>query len=143
MIDVGISDGTGINGNAKVTKQHQLVVGPLKFSTPMSNLLGVADTPVKLVDPKAGNFLVLTDIIITANRNIGVNDATVTLYESDVSGAVQGADDRTVFTVEIAKNTSMILTGLNWKINTGKYLNGVTNDDDVFVNLSCYYANND
>lgn len=141
-IQFAIRDGTGINGNAKVTVQKQLVVGPLAFSTPNSSLLGVAATPVELVPPKPMKFIVLTDLILTANRLIGVNDATVTLYESDVSGAAQGAGDRTVFTVEMIKSSNIVLTGLNWKVNTGKYLNAVTDDDDIFVNLACYYAEN-
>lgn len=130
-----------VSGNKiKITNQNQLVVGPLNFSTPMNNLLGIDNTPAQLVPPKASHFIIITDLILTANRNIGINDATVTLYESNESAVAQGADDRTVFSVEMAKNSSLPLTGLNWKVNTGKFLNGVTNDDDVFVNLACYYA---
>ena len=125
---------------AKVTSQGQLITGNLTFSSSTQATLAVANTPVKIVTPRAGKIIIITDIILYANRNVGVNDASVQLYESESEAVAKVSTDNVLLNQEIAKQTSLVLTGLNWKVAEGKFLNGVTDDDDVFVNLGCYYA---
>ena len=139
MISTSISDKT-TSITAKVTPQGRLVTGPLEFSTPKTITLETANTPLELLIPKTGKIIIITDLILYANKNVGATDATVTLYESENSATTKTSADKTVFQQEMVKQTSLPLTGLNWQVSEGKFLNGVTDDDDIFVNISYYYA---
>lgn len=128
---------------ARVTDFGELVTGNLSFSEPISTLLGEDNTPVEIAPPKTNQIMVVTDLILYANRNVGVNDARVILYESEESAVAQLGTDKVFFDQEMLKQSTLPLTGLNWKVGEGKFLNATTSDDDVFVNLACYYAPSD
>ncbi len=119
-----------------VTEFGQLVVAPIDYSTSVNAEMSVNDQAYNLVGPSSGQEIIVTDIILTANRNIGVNDATVTIYIAD--GPDDTAEAGDILELEMLKQSTLSLNGLNLKIPKGKWINAKTNDNTVFVTLMFY-----
>ena len=134
MIDVRI---VGNNGNTTaVAPTGELITGPLDFDTPMFQNMDIADQAYNFFPPKIGKQFVVRAIIMTANKNV-TTDCTVDIYESS-------AEDSTIIVksilqLEMLKNTVFSSTPLNILITEGLWLNGKTDDDDVFATLTGYY----
>ena len=133
---VKITDGSGTETQAKVTVAGQLVTGPFSYDQVSSVTLGVDDTAVNFYPPVAGQQFVITTILLTANKNV-TTDCTVVIYEAD--SPTDTVPDKTILNVEMLKNTSRDITGLNLLITSGKFINGKTDDDDVFATIMGYY----
>jgi hypothetical protein len=139
MIDTQLKDGRGAGTYARITNRGELVVGPPAHSTPASQTMDSDNTAVNFFKPKPGKQLIITSIVLVADRQVGVNDATVQIYGAteDNSTTVTQA----ILNVDIAKNSSLALTGLDWEVNEGLFLNGVSDDSIVGATVAGYYAN--
>jgi len=126
-----------LTGNRAVVSEFgQLTVAPVAYSIPAQETLTVIDTAFTMIEPVDGKLIIITDIVLTANRNIGVNDATVTLYTTQAANELLPFGD--ILELEMAKNSSLPLTGLNAKVEPGLFVNAKTNDTDVFVTIMYY-----
>jgi hypothetical protein len=121
---------------AMVTEFGQLVVAPIAYSAPVTAEMDTADTPYLLISPVANKGIVITTIILTANRNVGINDATVTLYTSDVADGVIPANPEVK--LEMIKSSTLPLSGLNLFVPEGRFIIAQTDDATVFVTLGFY-----
>jgi hypothetical protein len=125
------------SGNrATVTRFGQLVVAPVDYSTPVAQTLDVINTAYNFVEPSQDQNIVITDIILTANKNVGATDATVTLYEASDIDTV--TSDKDILNLEMIKQSNLVLTGLNMIVTEGKFVNAKTDDDDIFVTIMYY-----
>ena len=124
---------TGVG--ARVTEFGQLVTSPIDYSVSSQIVAAVADLPYNLVGPEHGRSIIVTSIILTANKNVGVNDATVTLYSSSTATATTGAD---ILQLELERNGKLVLTGLNLRVESGLFLNVQTNDATVYATVLYY-----
>ena len=124
---------TGVG--AKVTEFGQLVTSPIDYSVSSQIVATVDDLPYNLVGPEHGRSIIVTSIILTANKDVGVNDATVTVYSSSTETSTTGAD---VFQIELARNGQLVLSGLNLKVESGLFLNVKTNDTTVYATVLYY-----
>lgn len=138
MIDVVLSDGKGSLNKAKITKAGTLAVSPLEFSEPIFKEMGTDDIAVNFFKPKTGKFFVITSIIIHADKQVGVNGATVVFFEA--SNASTSTQDKVIFQTEITSDSDQVITGINWKVAEGKFLNGETDDDDIHANVAGYFV---
>lgn len=132
---LAIKDGKTKN-KAKVTKYGQLVTAPVDYSTPVARTLADIDTAYNFIEPMAGKSIVITDIIITANRQVGANDATVVLYEAGGVGELNATKD--ILNLEMIKQSQLVLTGLNLLVPSGLFINAKTNDNTVFITIMFY-----
>ena len=125
------------SGNeATVTKYGQLVVSPVDYSTPVSKVLSSTLTAYNFIEPSEGKSIVITDIILTANRSIGANDATVTVYQAgDVDSLTS---DKDILNLEMIKQSNLVLTGLNMIVPSGFFVNATTDDASIFVTIMYY-----
>lgn len=131
MIDVRI---VGASGHvAEVLHAGEIASAPRHFSRPVSIKLDVINTAYNFASAVAGKHFIITDIILTADKNV-TTDALVEVYEASSAGST--VVDKTIFKIELLKNTTLALTGLNWEVNTGKYLNAKTDDDDIFATIA-------
>ena len=75
---------------------------------------------------------------VRANKGVGATDATVSIFESDgpISSTIVGG----IFTQEMVKQTTIALSGLNIILSEGVWINLITDDNTVFVNLGGYYV---
>ena len=121
---------------ATVTRFGQLVVAAVDYSTPVTKTLDVINTAYNFVEPSMNHSVVITDIILTANKNVGAGDATVTIYEAESIDTTTSIKD--ILNLEMIKQSNLPLTGLNMIVSEGSFVNAKTNDDDVFVTIMYY-----
>ena len=96
--------------------------------------------PIDIVAPSTNKRFIITSIIIYANKNVSANtDATVTIFEADGPTSTQGTN-KTIFTQDIPQKVTVVIPNLNVIVSEAKWVNGVTNDDDVSFNISGYYV---
>jgi len=140
MLDVTIADGQGSGKAAKVSSLGELVTVPYDYDDVVSKTLGTADTAVNFFVGKSGQNLIITGIFMFANKNVGVNDATVSIYEASASGTAAASASKTLINTEMLKQSARAFSGLNLKVTEGKFVNGETNDDDVFVSIMGHFV---
>jgi len=124
------------SNRATVTKYGQLVVAPTDYSTPKAVKLDVINTAFNFVEPVAGSEIVITDMILTANKRVGANDATIVVYEADEIDSVTSTND--ILNLEMLKKTTVPLTGMNMLVGEGKFINATTDDNDVYITIMFY-----
>jgi hypothetical protein len=135
-----IEDGTGSGRKARISEYGQLAVSPLDYSSVSSNKLEVANTAYNFIAPKSGHKVVITDILLYANKNVGAGDATVVIYTSDV-GPTATTVKETILETEMLKQTARDITGVNLIVeNEGRWVNAKTDDDDIFCQIGYYYV---
>ena len=59
------------------------------------------------------------------------------IYESETLNSTVASKD--IFQFEMLKNSSITLLGLNILCTEGIYINGKTDDDDVYATMMGYY----
>ena len=124
------------NHTARVSEFGQLITAPIAYTTPTARTLAVVDEPVNFVEPEANHQVVITDIILSSDKNVGANGASVQVYFSDAvdsSNIVGGILD-----IEMLKNTSRDLIGLNFIVGEGLWVNAKTNDNNIQVTIGYY-----
>ena len=137
-IDVTLKDGTGTNSKVKVTSRGQLVTAPLDFTKMYPAEVNVINTAFSVVPPITGKQFVITIIDLYADKNIGPSDASVELYEADSDTSTVVLDS--VYKKEMPKYRDIGLTNLHIILGQGSWLNIVTDDDIIFVNIGGYYV---
>ena len=136
MIKTNIVDGRGGKSQALVTAAGQLVTAPYAYNEIKYVLLGVDNQGYTFFSPKVGYQFVLTAILLTADSNV-TTSAIVDVYEaSDLNSATIVTS---LFHFEVLKNLTRDLIGLNILCSEGAFINGKTDDDDVYMTLLGYY----
>lgn len=137
MLKVSLHDGK-TDSSAEVNNYNQLVTGDISFSDFYSVLLDVDNQAYNLVKPKANQVFIIKNIILSANRNVGVNGSNVQIYESS-DGSATTTISKAIYTDDLVKQTRVFLTGLNLKVTKGSWVNAKCDDDDVRVTIGGYY----
>jgi len=138
-LNIEIEDGRGgTKHTAKVTSRGQLVVAPLEFSETYFNFMDVDNQVYNFAEPRAGQRFVITGMLINGSRSIGTSGAVVEIYEADAIDS--GTVSKALFTIDLAKSASLSVNPLNVIINSGMWLNGRTDDDDVYLTILGYYV---
>lgn len=136
-ISVEIEDGKrGTKTSAIVTQRGQLITAPLEFSATSFNSMTVNNQAYNFAVPQAGKQFVLTDIIVSADKNVGTNGAEIQIYEADAVDSATVASNLFQFTV--TKNTTLSVTGLNVITNAGKWINAKMDDNNVNLTILGY-----
>lgn len=134
-----IGDGAGKSTEAIVTSRGQLVTSPLEYSTAYTKEVNATATAFNFIGPVTGKRFVITDILLYADKNVGVNDASVQLYEATSSAST--TISKTILDIEMVKQTNRDITGLNLILTEGRYLNIKTDDATIFATVMGYYVN--
>lgn len=135
MLEVGLRNGNGYA--AKITSRGQLVTSPLDYSESYAVTAAVINTGYNFITPKTGMRFVITAILLTTDKNVGATGASITVYEG--SSATTATVDREILTVEMLKQTSRDITGLNLITTEGKWLNVKTDDNNLYATVLGYY----
>jgi len=132
-----IKDGYGTNNKAKVSEYGQLVVGAIDYSVPSVQEMGVASTGYMFIPPQAGKRIVITQMVLFANRNVSATtEADVEIYESTTGDGT--TVETSLLQVGLLKQTLLPLQ-LNLITSEGTWVMGKTSDDDVTVSIYYYY----
>jgi hypothetical protein len=121
---------------ARVTEFGQLVVAPIAYSVPVADTLTVINTAYNFVEPEAGHQIVITDVILTADKTVGVNGAAVEIYTAD--SPTSTVVTKSVLDIEMLKNTSRDLIGLNFLVGKGRWVNAKSDDVNIQVTIGYY-----
>lgn len=138
---ISFAIGNKKNGKSvRVTDRQQLITAPLDYSEAYNATLDVADQGYTLVEPKVNSHFVITDIILTGNKNISnVVDATVSIYEATEKDSA--TISKLLLQLQVPQSIPIPLIGLNLiTFNPSRYINAKTDDDDVDVVLMGYYV---
>ena len=136
MLKSIITDGKGNGHAAHVTTAGQLIVSPYDFDLVQYLNFDVAAQGYTFFSNKTGYQFVMTGLLLTADSNV-VTSCIVDIYEATILNSA--TINKSIFHFEILKNGSRQLIGLNILINEGVYINGKTDDDDVFATMMGYY----
>lgn len=124
------------NTEVKVTRLGQLVTAPLAYGETVFKELAEPDTAYNFYEPRAGKRFVITGMIVTTNRNVGVNGAVIEFYEA---GAIDSTTvGKTILRLDMVKNQILPIVGTNFILTEGVFLNGKTDDDDVLATIAGY-----
>ena len=121
---------------AEVTPFGQIVVAPLDFSRPATAQLAVAGVAVNLIEPLHGHSIVITDIMLSTSRTVGVNGADIVVFEGVTAETLIPIE--VVFETDLAKSTFVPITGLNLGVPQGRFVNVTTSDVAVFITVMFY-----
>ena len=138
MIKVKLQDSSGTQTGVRVSDSGQIVTAPFAYSTPIATTLDVAGQAYNVINANTGSRIVITDVVIYGNKNVGAGDATFDLYEA--SAADSTTIDKSILKLEIVKqNPPVTLTGLNLITSVGVFINAKTDDDDIFLMVGAYF----
>ena len=135
MLSVGIRNGNG--NEAKVTSRGELIVSPLGYSESYAVTATVNNQGYNFTTPGTDKRFVITAILLTTDKNVGANGATISIYEA--SSATETTVDKEILTVEMLKQTNRDITGLNLIVTEGKWLNVKTDDNNLYATVLGYY----
>jgi hypothetical protein len=131
-------DGRGRGHLVRVSSRGQLITAPLDFSDTYTQEVNATATAFNFIGPVTGKQFVITDILLYANKDVGVNDASVQIYEA--TSASSTTESKTILDIEMVKQTSRDITGLNLLTSEGVWLNIKTDDATIFATLMGYYV---
>lgn len=129
--------GDGDETRVKVTRFGQLVTAPLAYSEPVLVEMSSVGQVYNLAEPIAGESIVITDIIVSANKQVSnTTPADVRLYESD------GIDSTTVIkgivAPQLTGSSNVDYIGLNMLVPEGRWINATTDDATILLTIMYY-----
>lgn len=124
------------NRVVEVLSTGQLATAPLEYSTGKFQDMNATNTAFNFHKPSAGKRFVVTGLVVTTDRNVGVNGASIIFYEASAVDAT--TVDETIFQLDMVKNDLLPLIGLNQILNEGAFLNGKTDDASVLATVAGY-----
>ncbi len=133
-----IRSGSGNSHVATVNEFGALVVGTPSFNSVATVKMEVDDTAYNYIIPKSDYNIIVTNVFLYANKNVGVNDATVNIYTSDV-GPAETTIKESLIQTEMLKQSNVMFSNTNLLIDKGRWVNGKTDDDDIFCTILYYY----
>lgn len=132
-----IGDGTS-GHKASVTSLGQLITAPLDYDIDSSVTFDAVDTAFNMVPPLSGKRIVISGILLYANKGVGPDDATVEIYEADAVDSIVVL--KHIIQTEMPRKTPRDILPLNLLTNPGVWINGKTDDISIFTTLFCYYV---
>ena len=123
----------------EISPLGEALIRPFDYSMPEFNDMDLVDTAYNFFKAKGNQQFIITDVIAVADRDVGVNGATVIIYEATDDATI--VVDKTILQLELAKSTTppFTLTGVLLKTSPGKHISAKTDDDDVFMTIAGYY----
>lgn len=123
---------------ARVTKYGQLVTAPLDYSAPIEQNLSVIDTAFNFIEPLQNHDIVITDIIISADKSVsGTTPADVRIYTADAPDSITVISG--IVSPQPLRGVTIALTGLNFIVGRGVWVNAKTDDNSVLATVAYYY----
>lgn len=144
MIRAIIKDAHGGLGETRVTSRGELVVAR-EYSDAYTASATVINTGYNYssihngnIEPRAGKRFVITDLLISCDRNVGATSgAIINVYETDSPTGLNSVGD-IIKDIEIIKN-ERFAKSLNMLLAEGVWLNIKTDDNNVTSTIWGYY----
>lgn len=134
----GRATSTGTTAEVAVLPSGALAVGQADDDLSKSATMSVDDTPVEVIGPQAGREILVTGALISTNRDVGVNGATVDVYYvEDVTST--DTTNLLIQVVDFAKNSAVATTPISLRVPIGNYVVAKTNDNSATASLFYHY----
>lgn len=136
---IGVYVRDGRNDRAvDITPNGEMVVSAIKPNISVHHKMDTINTAYNFAPIVTGKRMILQNILVYGNKNVGINDATVTIYTADALESTTPI--RTVLEFEVPEKQSRDIIGLNLDLGSGVFLNATTDDNDVFLTMMGYYV---
>lgn len=141
-IDSFIKDGSGHAHKVRVTHSGELVTVRGEYDAATAAVMSATATAYNLAVPKNEFSFIITGIIINADKNVSAtNGSNIRIYEATTDTSI--SDTKLLFTLNLLKNDSEVITSILIKTTEGRYINADTDDATVNITLLGYYLKND
>ena len=122
-----------------VSDYGELVVAPISYSSASVQLLDTNDTGVVFIPPISGKRIVITTMIFGTDKDVSATiGSAIEIYESSTGSGETVATS--IFQVDLIKQTTLSLVGVNVITSEGTWVMGKASDDDVKVSIYYYYV---
>ena len=122
---------------ARVTQFGQLVTAPLAYSKPVQKVLDTPNTAFNFVEPSAGNFIVITDILVYASKSVSnTTPADIQIFQSDEIDSLTVVEG--IARPQLIAGSNSELIGLNLIVSPGRWVNATTDDATVQITIMFY-----
>jgi len=122
-----------------VSDYGELVVAPISYSSASVQLLDTNDTGVMFIPPISGKRIVITSMVFGTDKDVsGTIGSAIEIYESSTGSGETVATS--IFQVDLIKQTTLPLVGVNIITSEGTWVMGKASDDDVKVSIYYYYV---
>lgn len=122
---------------AKVSRFGQLIVAPIDYSTPIEHALDIIDIAFNFIEPVDGHSIVITDIVASADKDVSPTEpADVVIYQADAIDSI--TPDPVIIRPQLVRSSNLPLTGLNFLIPEGKWVNAKTSDNTILLTIAFY-----
>jgi len=140
MLKGRIESGSGNGVSADVSANGELITRAFNYSTPAFQNMDQTTDAFNFQSPKAGKQFVITGVVLSGNRDVGVNGAITTIYEATGIDSTTITAARTLLEVEVPKSTVFPFLVPNVLVDEGFFINGKTDDNSVRVALYGYFV---
>jgi len=137
MIDTVITD-SKTKTTVKVSSNGELITAPFNFDMGIRKVLNATGTAFNHVVPKSGEKFIITGLIINADKNV-TGSAVVEFYEAD--SPINTTASKGLVTIDVPKNETVVITGINMETSQGVYLNSKTDDATVNFMVLGHFVN--
>jgi len=137
MINTVIAD-SKTKTTAKVSSNGELITAPFNFDMGIRKVLNATGTAFNHVVPKSGEKFIITGLIINADKNV-TSSAVVEFYEAD--SPTNATASKGLVTIDVPKNETVVITGINMETSQGVYLNSKTDDATVNFMVLGHFVN--
>lgn len=133
---------SGGDHQGRLNDAHVFSNGALHTGTDLdlstTALLEADNTVVEVIAPRAGQVVVVTSIIVSTNRDVGVNGATIDIYYAEANDSTDIAN-LLLQLVDFPKNNAISIVSIQLRVPPGNYVLAKTNDDNATVVLFYHY----
>ena len=128
----------GSQNEASISNNGEVITRPFNYSEFNSQTLNVVDTAFNHVGPKDKFRFVITGVVISGNRDIGVNGSILSIYTASTATSTTALD--TPVQVEVPKSTVLPYIQPNVIIAENVFLNSKCDDDVVRVGIFGFFV---
>ena len=122
----------------RISDNGELLTRAFDYSDFAFQIIDSANTAFNFFKPQQGFRFVFTGIVVSGNRDIGVNGAVLTGYTADSATSTTAVG--VPFEIEVTKSTVLPFIVPNVRIGEGEFLNGKADDTTVRVGVFGYFV---
>lgn len=138
LLGRGSAKDKGRENEASISGNGELITRAFDYSDSSFQTIDAANTAFNFFKPKDGFQFVITGVVISGNKDIGVNGAVLTLYTATTATSTTAV--KTPFEVEVPKSTVLPFIIPNVIAGEEIFLNGKADDTTVRVGLFGYFV---
>ena len=132
-----ITDGQS-DRTVDISPNGELIVAPIHPNQSVHWKMDVINTAYTFASITSGKRMILQNVLLYGNKNVGATDSTVTIYTAD--SATSLTPIQTILEFEVPKYGTRDLMNLNLDLGSEVFLNAKTDDNDIFITMMGYYV---